>query len=96
MSQVSQGTQSNSSQSEELASTADELGGLADRLREEVARFQLRSSQTTGGVTGQTMKSVVEASHKQPAQSGKAKSGDGNGKLAPASIDRDERGYAGF
>ena len=49
MSQVSQGTQSNSAQSEELASTADELGGLADRLREEVARFQLRKSSRTAG-----------------------------------------------
>ncbi len=88
MSQVSQGTQSNSSQSEELASTADELGGLADRLREEVARFQLRA--------GQTIRPGAETSRKQPARSAKPKGGNGSNRLAPASIDRDERGYADF
>ena len=102
MSQVSQGTQSNSAQSEELASTADELGGLADRLREEVARFQLRKSQEpqdkyqVSGAAVETMRSVIAASRKGETRNGKKNGGNGNGHLAPNSIDRDERGYADF
>jgi methyl-accepting chemotaxis protein len=42
MGQVNQGAQSSSAQSEELASTADELGVLAERLRDEAARFKLQ------------------------------------------------------
>ncbi len=95
MSQVSQGTQSNSSQSEELASTADELGGLADRLREEVARFQLRAGQAAN-LTAQAIRPAAETPNKQPARSAKPKGGNGSRRLAPASIDRDERGYADF
>ncbi len=54
MAQVNQGAQGNSQQSEELASTADELGNLTDRMREEVARFQLKEQEvyTGGGMEG--------------------------------------------
>ena len=45
MSQVSTGAQSASAQSEQLASTADELNSLAERMRQEVAHFQLRATE---------------------------------------------------
>ncbi len=46
MVQVNGGAQSSSAQSEQLASTADELNGLSEKLRQEVIRFQVR--QATG------------------------------------------------
>ncbi len=102
--QVSQGTQSSSAQSEELASTADELGGLAERLREEVSRFKLRQ-QVSGvasagalpaGVTAQMLQTAL-ASLQQRSAAARAGERGGNGHpTALAEVDRDERGYGGF
>jgi methyl-accepting chemotaxis protein len=66
MMQVTQGAQMGSQQSEELASTADELGQLIEILRHETARFQLREQQGDGretarmGVTPEMLQQVAE------------------------------------
>ncbi len=59
MGQVNSGAQGASAQSEQLASTADELNGLADKLREEVARFQLK--QGGPGQMGSSVSGLLEA-----------------------------------
>jgi hypothetical protein len=46
---VNGGAQSSSAQSEQLASTADELNGMAERLRQAVARFQLAQAGRASG-----------------------------------------------
>ena len=77
MAQVNQGAQSSSAQSEQLASTADELGGLAEQLRQEAARFQLRSQHgfengldgnALMGLTPDLVKALNELVHKQSAE----------------------------
>lgn len=69
MVQVNQGAQGSSQQSEELASTADELGNLADRLREEIARFKLQEQKYFGnglegmlpaGITPEMWQQLIE------------------------------------
>jgi methyl-accepting chemotaxis protein len=64
MVQVNQGAQAGSQQSEELASTADELGQLAEVLRNQTARFKVREAEGYGhGITGMTpemLRQVVE------------------------------------
>jgi methyl-accepting chemotaxis protein len=50
MGQVNSGAQSASAQSEQLASTGDELSGLAEQLRTEVERFQLAGKQESKDV----------------------------------------------
>ncbi len=59
MGQVNSGAQGASAQSEQLASTADELNGLAEKLREEVARFQLK--QGSAGEVGSSASGLLEA-----------------------------------
>jgi methyl-accepting chemotaxis protein len=63
MIQVNQGAQAGSQQSEELASTADELGQLAEVLRNQTARFRLRKdgyAPEFAGVTPEMLRQVVE------------------------------------
>jgi hypothetical protein len=106
---VNQGAQANSSQSEELASTADELAGLASQLSEEVGRFKLRRQQyfeegnnsgVPGGITPEMIQAIVKAElqgaggREEPAKVG---TNGGNGhKPGVLALDRDERGYEGF
>ena len=104
MAQVNQGTQSSSVQSEELASTADELGGLADRLQHEVARFQLRA-QAMGetrldSITPEMLQALIANLQQQNVVKaasvvvkGKGDEGDGHGITQ---LNRDERGYGKF
>jgi methyl-accepting chemotaxis protein len=110
MNQVNQGTQSSSSQSEELASTADELGGLAERLRQEVARFQLRQhaaieNDLARELTPELLQALRETMRRgisadaPVATSLKPKvfadKSNGNGH-GVAVLDRDARGYGQF
>ncbi len=79
MVQVSNSAQGGSQQSEELASTADELGNLADRLRDQVRRFKLRQQQGSFGpamvaVTGATTRKF---SHSAPSN-GRSQSSNGS------------------
>jgi methyl-accepting chemotaxis protein len=109
MMQVNQGAQANSQQSEELASTADELGQLAEVLRAQTARFKLREEgpvSELAGMTPEMMRQVAEMVRGQVVA--------GDGKMAMAEpqaivrgepggdgelelpLDRDERGYGEF
>jgi len=54
MVQVNQGAQGASQQSEELASTADELGQLAELLRAQTTRFKLRKQPSQTEIAGMT------------------------------------------
>jgi methyl-accepting chemotaxis protein len=105
MVQVNQGAQASSQQSEELASTADELGNLAGILREQTARFKLRAqkghSPTLAGMTPEMLRQVEEMVRSQsmvgvgaPAAA-KLQGGKGDAKLE-LPLDRDERGYGEF
>jgi methyl-accepting chemotaxis protein len=63
MVQVNQGAQAGSQQSEELASTADELGQLAEVLRNQAARFKLRKNGYApefAGMTPEMLRQFVE------------------------------------
>jgi methyl-accepting chemotaxis protein len=64
MIQVNQGAQAGSQQSEELASTADELGQLAEVLRNQTARFKMREAggyeYRSAGMTPEMLRQVVE------------------------------------
>jgi hypothetical protein len=105
--QVNQGAQSTSAQSQELSSTADELGGLADQLRQESARFQLRHANAGAGdglatqLTPemlQALNQLMQQPKYAPAPTTpliKAHGNGGNGKAVPV-IDRDARGYGQF
>jgi methyl-accepting chemotaxis protein len=107
MLQVNQGAQSGSQQSEELASTADELGNLAEMLRRETARFKLREQQAlaVAGMTPQMLRQIAALVRAQEAAGGDGGSAavegtvetgqDGNAKLE-LPLDRDERGYGEF
>jgi Ser/Thr protein kinase RdoA (MazF antagonist) len=109
MVQVNQGAQAGSQQSEELASTADELGQLAEVLRNQTARFRLREDDYThefAGVTPEMLRQVADMVRSQVIV------GDGGRAMAsrPAVVrgepggddglelplDRDERGYGEF
>jgi len=73
MVQVNQGAQGASQQSEELASTADELGQLAELLRRQTARFTLREQPGQTGIAGMTpamLQKVAEMIRAQGADSG--------------------------
>ncbi|MCL4395811.1 MAG: hypothetical protein M1482_13590, partial [Chloroflexi bacterium] len=87
--------------------TADELGGLADQLRQEAARFKLRHDAANAavaapaGLTPEMLNALHEMMQHQkhaaaavPASAQVHENG-GNGKAADV-IDRDERGYGGF
>ncbi|MDY7076497.1 MAG: hypothetical protein SXV54_06180, partial [Chloroflexota bacterium] len=109
MVQVNEGAQAGSQQSEELASTADELGQLVSRLRQETARFQLREQWGCGreiagmGMTPEMLQRVAKLVRAQAATSG-----DGGPAMAEPqavergndglelALDRDERGYGEF
>jgi methyl-accepting chemotaxis protein len=109
MVQVNQGAQAGSQQSEELASTADELGQLAEVLRDQTARFKLREDgymPELTGVTPEMLRQVAEMLRVQVA------AGDGGPAIAKPRVgvrekpggdgglelplDRDERGYGEF
>lgn len=97
MVQVNQSTQGSSQQSEELASTADELGNLANQMREEVRRFKLREDQHySQKATPQPQQPAVSRPRPAPAAvkpvNGKR---GGNGKLELV-LNEDERGYGDF
>jgi methyl-accepting chemotaxis protein len=106
MVQVNQGAQGTSQQSEELASTADELGQLAEMLHKQVIRFKLRERPTIApSVAGMTPEMM-----RQVAALVKAQGVGGDGGLAVVKrptverggdglelpLDRDERGYGEF
>jgi methyl-accepting chemotaxis protein len=109
MLQVNQGAQAGSQQSEELASTADELGQLAEVLRAQTARFKLREDGNTRELTGMTPEMLWQIAQMVRAQ---VAAGDGRGAITepqaavrgePGSndglelpLDRDERGYGEF
>jgi methyl-accepting chemotaxis protein len=109
MVQVNQGAQSGSQQSEELASTADELGQLAEVLRNQTARFRLREAggreHGIAGVTPEVLRQVAEMVRSQvAAESGQTmakpktaarKETEDDGRLE-LTLDRDERGYGDF
>jgi methyl-accepting chemotaxis protein len=64
MMQVNEGAQAASQQSEELASTADELGQLAEVLRAQTTRFKLREERAfagdLAGMTPEMLRQVAE------------------------------------
>jgi methyl-accepting chemotaxis protein len=106
MVQVNEGAQAASQQSEELASTADELGNLAGILHEQTARFRLKEQESyTGALRGmppEMVRQVAELVRAQGAAGGapqapepQAVKGDGDTKLE-LPLDRDERGYGEF
>jgi methyl-accepting chemotaxis protein len=108
MVQVNQGAQGASQQSEELASTADELGQLAGILHEQTAQFKLREQQSQAsllaGMTPEMLRQIADWVRAQPATSGdggsataepRAVKGDGDARIE-LPLDRDERGYGEF
>jgi methyl-accepting chemotaxis protein len=108
MVQVNQGAQASSQQSEELASTADELGHLAGVLREQTSRFKLREQQghapALTGMTPEMLRQVAEMVRAQEvtgvgaptaAEEPQPIKGDGDDRLE-LPLDRDERGYGEF
>jgi methyl-accepting chemotaxis protein len=107
MVQVNQGAQTASQQSEELASTADELGNLAGILREQTAQFKLREQQSRAsvlaGMTPEMLQRIAELVRARPATGGgvpaatgpQTVKGDGDDRLE-LPLDRDERGYGEF
>jgi methyl-accepting chemotaxis protein len=105
MVQVNQGAQAASQQSEELASTADELGNLAEVLRAQTARFKLREQQghapAITGLTPEMLRQVEEMVRSQSMagvgapEAARLQGGKGDAKLE-LPLDRDERGYGEF
>ncbi|MDY7076008.1 MAG: methyl-accepting chemotaxis protein [Chloroflexota bacterium] len=109
MVQVNEGAQASSQQSEELASTAGELGQLAEILRQETARFQLRKdlaglADLPGfGLSPEMLQQVAKLVRAQAATGGYGgpaiaepqafERGDDGLELP---LDRDERGYGEF
>lgn len=94
--QVSQGAQGSSQQSEELASTAAELGNLAHQMREEIRRFQLTEERHYAPIV--SAPPVITERHPKPVPPiSKISNGNGkgNGKLELI-LDEDERGYGNF
>ena len=109
MVQVNQGAQAASQQSEELASTADELGNLAQALHVETSRFTLRRSSTyergVEGLTPEMLRQVAEYVRQQEQGGGDRESKRGDGGQGAKGVeeetlnlplDRDERGYGEF
>jgi len=107
MVQVNQGAQASSQQSEELASTADELGNLAEVLRNETARFKLRNQSghtpvAAGMMSGGIMQRAGGLVRPQGVAGGGAaaakdrRAGDDGYDGLELSLDRDERGYGQF
>jgi methyl-accepting chemotaxis protein len=109
MLQVNQGAQGGSQQSEELASTANELAQLAEVLRAQTSRFKLREESAVpefAGMTPEMLRQVAEMVRAQVAagDGGPAtaepqvvitgKPGGDDGLELP--LDRDERGYGEF
>jgi methyl-accepting chemotaxis protein len=106
MVQVNQGAQAASQQSEELASTADELGQLAEVLREQTAQFKLREQQgypgALAGMTPEMLQRLTELVRSQgvtgvgaPTATEPQPVKQGHDKLE-LPLDRDERGYGEF
>jgi methyl-accepting chemotaxis protein len=97
--QINQGAQAGGAQSEELSGTADELGSLSDRLREEVERFQLRKREGKSAQESFSASSMAHSSAKSAAQRAPARSGQRSHETQPANrlnLDHDERGYGEF
>ncbi len=111
MIQVNQGAQGASQQSEELASTADELGQLARVLRNQVARFKLREQRAfapaLAGMTPEMLRQMAELVRAQSVGSDDGmpaaaklpvtvEVGKDGGDGLELPLDRDERGYGEF
>jgi methyl-accepting chemotaxis protein len=111
MMQVNEGAQSASQQSEELASTADELSQLAERLHAEAARFKLREDlaglRDLSGLSPEMLRQVAELVRAQVAGDGgsepmvlgpqtAAKEKAEENNRVELPLDRDERGYGEF
>ena len=106
MLQVNQEAQANSQQSEELASTADELGNLAEVLREQTSRFKLREQQghapAIAGMTPEMLQQVADLIKSQDVTgavsptAAKPQAGNEGDDRRELSLDRDERGYGEF
>ena len=81
MIQVNMGAQSASQQSEELAATANELGQLAQVLRDQTARFKLREERAfagdVGGMTPEMLRRMVEQRVAELVRAQGATDGDG-------------------
>jgi len=85
MVQVNQGAQAASQQSEELASTADELGQLAEMLHKQVIRFKLRERPTIApSVAGMTPGMLRQAAEMIETQGWYA--GDGGPVVSRTSV----------
>jgi methyl-accepting chemotaxis protein len=109
MMQVTQGAQAGSQQSEELASTADELGQLAEVLRNQASRFKLREDGNARELAAMTPEMLRQVAQMVRAQ---VVAGDGGAAVAKPQalvrgepvgddglklpLDRDERGYGEF
>jgi hypothetical protein len=111
MIQVNRGAQAGSQQSEELASTADELSQLAEMLRAQTARFKLRKQQSlapaVAGLTPEMLRQIVEMIRAQGASGGggapavvkmpvAVEAGKDGDDGLELPLDRDERGYGEF
>jgi hypothetical protein len=96
MVQVNQGAQASSQQSEELASTADELGNLAEVLRNETTRFKLRGQAGHTPVAAGMMSGGMQRSGGGAAAAKDLRAGDDGYDELDLSLDRDERGYGQF
>ncbi len=97
--QINQGAQAGGAQSEELSGTADELGSLSDRLREEVERFRLKKREGKSAQESFAASNIAHSSSKSAAQRILAKSGQRAHETQPANrlnLDHDERGYGEF
>jgi methyl-accepting chemotaxis protein len=107
MLQVNEGAQAASQQSEELASTADELGNLAGILREQTAWFRLKEQEGyAGALAGMQPEMVRQLAELVRAQGvagvstpwvpePQAVKGDGDARIE-LQLGRDERGYGEF
>jgi methyl-accepting chemotaxis protein len=100
MNQVNQGVQAASQQSEELASTATELGNIVDRLRHEAGRFKLEEHQAVfgeGGLSPEMLQQILKAVNQQSQTNNNSPAAESKPlSRAKLVLDRDERGYEDF
>ena len=104
MTQVNGGAQSSSAQSEQLASTADELASLAASMRQEIARFQLRQVRQisvprrdgAAQLSPELLSQLQQLVRNEPVERKPAPSSNEYDTLSPNLLDRDARGYEQF
>lgn len=108
MGQVGRASQAGSQQSEELASSSNELANVASRMRGEVRRFKLRERQSSGlpanipGMENLTAEMVAQLRAMLAAQDRSAAPASQSTSPARWSakdtipLDQDERGYGNF